>query len=275
MKGVASLAVAVALVAGARPGRAQTPPAAAKPDSVAAIRHRFRLLGVYDGQTGEPVEGVEVADVLSKASTMTSKTGTISLFFLPEGGSLVRLRKIGYETQTLAISISPSDTVPITIILNHATSLPAVVVNDSAPKFMTPGMRMFAEHQKLGFGHFLTDSLFRKYEASSLANLLGSRLPGVITVNGPGSAKYLASGRRMCSGPAMRQCRAPDCFVSVYQDGVKIFDPNNVGSPKVDFEHMSPADYEAAEFYQGAEVPPEYNATGNACGVLVLWSRTK
>ena len=274
MKACASLAVAVALAAGAQRGRAQTP-APAKPDSLTAIRYRFRLLGVYDAQTGDPVEGVEVADVLSKASTMTSKTGTISLFFLPDGGSLVRLRKIGYETQTLAVSISPADTIPITVILNHATALPAVVVKDSAPKFMTPGMRMFAEHQKLGFGHFLTDTLFRKYESSTLANFLGSRFPGVITVQGPGGAKYLASGRRMCSGPAMRQCRGPDCFVTVYQDGAKIYDPNNVGTQRVDFEHMSPRDYEAAEFYQGAEVPPEYNATGNSCGVLVLWSRTK
>jgi hypothetical protein len=272
MKALASLAVAAAIVAGSRAGGAQTP---AKPDSNAAIRYRFRLLGVYDAQTGEPVEGVEVADVLSKASTMTSKTGTISLFFLPDGGSLVRLRKIGYETQTLAVSISPADTIPITVVLNHATALPAVVVNDSAPKFATPGMRAFAEHQKLGFGHFLTDTLFRKYESSTLANFLSARFPGVITVQGPSGAKYLASGRRMCSGPAMRQCRSADCFVSVYQDGAKIYDPNNVGAQRVDFEHMSPRDFDAAEFYQGAEVPPEYNATGNSCGVLVLWSRTK
>src|SRR5690349_23105782 len=140
MKTLACYAVAAALVAGAGTGRTQTTP---KPDSSASIRYRFRLLGVYDAQTGHPVEGVEVGDVLSKASAMTSKTGTVSLFFLPDGGALVRLRKIGYETQTLAVSISPADTIPITVTLNHATALPAVVVSDSAPKFMTPGMRMF------------------------------------------------------------------------------------------------------------------------------------
>ena len=273
MKPFTILAIVLALAAGASVGGAQTPPRA---DSAAAAnRYRFRLLGVYDAQTGDPLEGVEVGDILSKASAMTSKTGTVSLFFLPDGGALVRLRKIGYETQTLAVSISPADTNPITVTLDHATALPAVVVSDSAPKFMTPGMRMFAEHQKLGFGHFLTDTLFRKYETSTLANFLISRFPGVISVQVPSGAKYLASGRRMCSGPAMRQCRAPDCFVTVYQDGVRIFDANNAAAQKVDFEHMSPRDFEAAEFYQGAEVPPEYNATGNACGVLVLWSRTK
>ena len=272
MKTLACYAVAAAFVAGAGTGRAQTPP---KPDSSASIRYRFRLLGVYDAQTGDPLEGVEVGDVLSKASAMTTKTGTVSLFFLPDGGALVRLRKIGYETQTLAVSITPADTIPITVALNHATSLPTVVVKDSAPKFMTPGMRQFEEHRKQGFGHFLTDSLFRKYESSTLANFLSSRLPGVLTVNGPNNQKYLASGRKMCGGRALSVCSGPSCLVSVYQDGAKIYDPNNVGSLKVDFEHMSPQDYSAAEFYQGAEVPAEYNSTGNSCGVLVLWSRMK
>jgi hypothetical protein len=250
--------------------------AAPKPDSAATSnRYRFRLLGVYDATTGEPIEGVEVADMLNKNSSLTSKTGTVSLFFLPDGGGFVRLRKIGYETQTLPVSITPADTTPITVVLAHATALPAVVVSDSAPKLIPPGLRAFEEHRKLGFGHFLEDSLFRKYETSTLANFLSSRFPGVISVPGPSGAKYLASGRKMCSGPATRQCRAPDCFVSVYQDGSKVYDAGVAGGIRVDFEHMSPRDFEAAEFYQGAEIPPEYNSTGNACGVLVLWSRTK
>ncbi len=273
MKRIAVLGTALAFLLAARPDRAQSP---ARPDSAAASnRHRFRLLGVYDATSGEPVEGVEVADFLNGISALTTKTGTVSLFFLPDGGALVRLRKIGYETQTLAVSITPADTLPITVVLSHATSLPAVVVKDSAPKFMPPGLRAFEEHRKLGFGHFLTDSLFRKYESSTLANFLTSRLPSDITVAGPNGAKYLVSGRRMCSGPALRACKTPDCFVSVYQDGAKIFDSSNPGGIRVDFEHMSSRDYEAAEFYQGAEIPAEYNSTGSACGVLVLWSRTK
>jgi hypothetical protein len=36
-------------------------------------------------------------------------------------------------------------------------------------------------------------------------------------------------------------------------------------------------DYAAAEFYQGADIPPEYNLShGNAdCGVLLLWTRDR
>ncbi len=87
-----------------------------------ANAYRYRFLGVYDAATGEPVEGVEVADALTGAKALTTKTGTVSLMFLPEGGSLVRVAKAGYETQTLTVPISPADTSPVTVILTHAAA---------------------------------------------------------------------------------------------------------------------------------------------------------
>jgi hypothetical protein len=129
-----SAAVFLGLLATTVPARSQTPPPRAKPDTLARPNaYRFRVLGVFDDQTGDPVEGVEVADMLSGNSSLATRTGTVSLLFLPDGGSLVRLRKIGFESQTFPVSISPADTAPITIVLTRATQLPTVVVNDSAP----------------------------------------------------------------------------------------------------------------------------------------------
>src|SRR6185312_9802088 len=106
---IASARVLASLICFTLAGRlaAQRPDSAAKP---AANAYRFRLLGVYDEQSGDPIEGVEVADLLHGNKSLTSKTGTVSLFFLPDGGGIVRLRKVGYEVQTLTIPISPSDT---------------------------------------------------------------------------------------------------------------------------------------------------------------------
>jgi hypothetical protein len=81
-------------------------------------RHRFRMLGVFDGSTGDPVAGAEVRDTTSGTSALTSATGTLSLFFLPEGGATVRIRKAGMRDTTLFIAISPADTVPITLVLS-------------------------------------------------------------------------------------------------------------------------------------------------------------
>src|ERR1051326_2223615 len=116
--------------------------------------YRYRFLGVYDAATGDPGEGAEVIDVLNGNKALTTKTGTVSLVFLPDGGSLVRIRKVGYEVQTLTVPISPADTAPVTIVLAHAQTLQTVVVKDTGSKYIGGGLRSFEERMKQGFGHF-------------------------------------------------------------------------------------------------------------------------
>jgi hypothetical protein len=197
--------------------RAQTPPATGNPGAPAKVNYayRYRLLGVYDAVSGEPVEGVEVADVLSGTKALTTKTGTVSLLFLPDGGSLVRLRKLGYEVQTMTVAISPADTAPITVVLVPATQLPTVVVTDSAPSYISPGLRTFEDHRKTGMGQYVTEAEFRKGENRTMANLLSARFSGLQVVNRR-SASYLVSSRVQCSGPALlAKCQSPNCFVTV------------------------------------------------------------
>lgn len=252
---------------------AQRPDSTAKP---AANTYRYRLLGVFDDQSGDPIEGVEVADVLNGNKSLTSKTGTVSLFFLPDGGGIVRLRKVGYEVQTLTVPISPADTTPVTVVLSHAQRLAPVVVNDSAPsRYLSPLLRGFEERRRLGEGHFITDSVFRRDESHTMADVITAHMPGLMSMPGPGNSKNLVSSRRMCNGPAMRQCRESDCYVTVFVDGAKTYDARMGRSMAPDFAHMSPVEYAAAEFYQGAEIPPQYNATNSECGVLLLWTRER
>jgi hypothetical protein len=83
-----------------------------------AAAYRNRLLGVFDEETGEPIAGVEIADSTSGSSTTTSATGTVSLFFVPEGVTTLRIRKIGYAELRLPLVISPKDSSPITLTLS-------------------------------------------------------------------------------------------------------------------------------------------------------------
>lgn len=101
------------------PNRPRPSRPAAGADSAAAPfpSWRVRILGVFDNDTGEAVEGVEVVDVLTGTKATTTKTGTVSLAFLPEGNSELRVQKAGYKPISLEISISPRDTVPITLTM--------------------------------------------------------------------------------------------------------------------------------------------------------------
>ena len=115
---------------------------AQKPDTaglVAVPNYRLRLLGVYDEGSGDPVAGVRVSDFVSGKSATTGNGGAVRLTFLPDGGGIVRIQKIGYETQMFPVAITPTDTVPITVVMRRVTELPAVVTTDSATKYRSPG----------------------------------------------------------------------------------------------------------------------------------------
>jgi hypothetical protein len=270
--GLASIVLGVALAA-ALP--AQTPPARppagtqASTSTAAKVdhRYRFRLLGVYDDASGEPVEGVEVSDMLSGTSALTTKTGTVSLIFLPDGGSFVRLRKVGYEMQTLMAAISPADTAPITVTLRKVTTLAKVTVRDSAPTYISPRLQGAVERMKShAGGYFIDEAEMRKWDNSTLGNAIIAHMPGLMSITGPRGGMALVSTRQMCK-TAFGCSRQSNCYVTVYLDGVR-------STVLPDFNRLSPEDYALAEFYPGgASVPAEYGGTDSPCGALLLWTR--
>jgi hypothetical protein len=87
-------------------------------DSAAALPlYRYRFLGVYDQESGDPVEGAKVVDVKTGTYTNTTATGTVSLLFLPEGGSLLRISKAGYDDVNLSVDIGPTSMTPLTLLM--------------------------------------------------------------------------------------------------------------------------------------------------------------
>jgi hypothetical protein len=85
----------------------------------ADVAFRARLLGVFDDITGDPISGAEVADSTSGTFAVTTSTGTVSLAFLSQGVSTVRVRKPGYVDLLVPVSISPRDTLPLTLVLSR------------------------------------------------------------------------------------------------------------------------------------------------------------
>jgi hypothetical protein len=249
------------------------PDSAAKPAAARVIvpAYRNRVVGVFDGQTFQPVEGVEVSDMMGGNKSLTSSTGNVSLFFLPEGASLVRLRKLGYESQTFLVTIAPQDSSPITIVMARVTELQTIVTTDSTPRYRSPGLQGFQERMKAGAGYFVDGAELRKREDQKLADVITAKVPGINMLRVGGNSTYLTSQRITGTGGT--------CYPDVYLDGTLLAkqpDPRQRRITGVDLSQFDVASLGAIEFYQGgATLPPEYNGTGSGCGALLLWTREK
>lgn len=245
------IAALVGCVAGAAGGQA-----------LPAYRHR--LLGVYDSN-GRPLAGAEVIDVKSGTSAVTTSTGTVSLSYLPDGGGEVRVRQLGYVPVTQFIRISPADTVPVTVIMiESATVLPALVRTDSTPHHISPGLRDFEERRREGRGYFITERELRKSDSRAMQNVLKT-IPGIQI----SCAKTFPQDCHAVAGRAQTKFAlvGGQCLVALYVDGIPSME-NDINNYRV-------ADYAAIESYSGSQIPMRYNASGNACGVILFWTRER
>jgi hypothetical protein len=268
----AATVVFLQLVALAAPfvGRAQT----------ALPAYRARILGVYTSD-GDPIEGAEVTDALSKTTAVTTKTGTVTLSFLPEGATLVRIRKVGFAAATMLVNIQPGDTLPVTVMLKAAAQeLPKVVTNDSAPRYLSPGLRAFEERRAAGGGYFITEKEIRKWDAGPMTNVI-RQIPGInikcARSHGMASDDCHASTTRAGGAHALM---ASDCPVDIYMDGTLFYSHAAYAGASVepdrDLQKLPATQYAAVEFYSGgARIPAQYNKTGSSCGVLLLWTRER
>jgi hypothetical protein len=245
-------------------GRAQTPASPPQPP----LDYRHRLVGVFSADTGEPLEGAEVIDLFAHNAVRTSRTGTTTLSFLPEGGSMIRVQKIGYQPLTLVVAVSPSDTIPLTVVLNAAAqTLPKMTTTDSAPRYISPGLRDFEERRTKGFGYFLTEAELRRAENRKMTNLI-RQFPNVNIVcprRGVRIGECYATSMRQ---PQKYAVLGGECPLDVYLDGARSTDN--------DLEKMQVNEYAGVEYYAGGStIPTQYNMTGSSCGVLLFWTRER
>jgi hypothetical protein len=227
--------------------------------------YRARILGVFDSQSGEPIAGAEVIDVLAHVTAVTTQTGTVSLAFLPEGATMLRIQKIGFKPVTQIVEISAVDTVPITVLMQSvAQTLPAVVTKDSATAFLPPRMRDFEERRKAGFGRFITEAELRKNDSRSLTNVVRQTGAAVSCTRRSPIKCFAVNPRGGGSG----------CALDVYMDGVMVPAVGGPGFDGRDLEQIRTDQIGAVEIYAGtATIPPQYNMTGKGCGVMLLWTR--
>jgi Carboxypeptidase regulatory-like domain len=123
-------------------------------------------------------------------------------------------------------------------------------------------------------GTFIARDVLDARATWPLSNIIASKALGVrltVRCRSAGSCDWaLASSRH-----------ASLCFLAVWLDGQPIFLPQaggggaGGGGDALDLTTISPTELAAVEVYDSpAAIPPMFNMSGSACGVIALWSRT-
>jgi hypothetical protein len=219
------------IAARAQAGTATAP--AAKPDSMRP-RVRVRLMGVYDGETGDVVEGADVTDMLTGITARTTKTGTVGLLFADTSGTLLSIKKVGYQATTLAVATGLTDTVPITATIMRAGHVLAPVI--------TVGNRTVRLGPNDTSSVLMKNGFYERREVSGAprsAFITGDKLRGSTVAS---NARYF--GRAICEG-------------NLFIDGMKMTVPRRTGrfmKEGVD-ALVNTDDIAGIETYTAAEMP--------------------
>ena len=221
-----------------------------------------RILGVYDEATFQPIAGADIIDLATRTMARTSATGTVSLRWLGAGTNFLQIRKLGYAAKLQPVSVSPTDTTSVTVVLTPLTqTLPAVLTKvrsagDTVRKLELNGFY----DRRLTSG--APSSAFVTAEKLEKLSLLND-LPRI-------------SGRALC-------------LENLYLDGVRVQVPTLrdramqgkrviVAPPRrngVD-EILTPDQVVAVELYKPGDVPVQYDAPvrrGSPCGATLIWTK--
>jgi hypothetical protein len=217
--------------------------------------------------TAEPIVGAEIVVLPGSYSATSDSMGRYTFEGLAGGQYLLQIRRVRRHT---LMSVASLDTMR--------------VAAPQAPS-RAPLLRAFDErrlaHQS---GYFISEAELRKSDGEALANVIAQHAPGlrVMQTNIGGSA--IISTRKSCAGPVFeghRKNGCIPCFATVYIDGHLVYTtlgltryPDPSAPPPFDFDHVQVEDFAGVEFYAGTgTAPPEFNATSDGCGLLLLWSR--
>ncbi|MCC6930099.1 MAG: TonB-dependent receptor plug domain-containing protein [Gemmatimonadaceae bacterium] len=209
-----------------------------------------RLLGVYDPDTGAPIENVQIVLLGSRKEWRTSAAGLALLRDLPAGDHILRLRRIGYKPHSEFVAFSPRDTAPLTLVLQPLpVQLPEIIVNAREERYERQ-LSDFMQRRRASAApasSFITEADLQKWGAVRWSDAL-ARTSGVRT--------------GVSGAVSLRGCAR----FALYVDGALL--------ASNDLEAIPLPTVAAIEVYRGAaEIPVQFNATGRACGAVVVWTR--
>jgi Carboxypeptidase regulatory-like domain len=234
--------------------------------------------GLVTDSARTPIPGVEVTIREVNRVARTDSAGVFVFRAVPPGTYNVLLRHPQFHPLDGTVRLSEGDSIDYRLprMRHVAAVLDTVRVND---KPLTPWWQSDFERRRASArGTFMTRDVLDERASWPLTNIIASKAAGIRLVQrhcgAAGSCGWALASSRPAS--CLRPGCSPLCFLAVWLDGQPIFFPTAAGGGDgLDLTKILPSELAAVEVYTGvAAIPPEFNMTGSACGVIALWSRT-
>lgn len=200
---------------------------------------------------------------LGSLQQRTSDDGAFIFNSVAPGVYAISVLRVGYATSRDTLTVGGEDTTRVQIVL-RAVELDTVRVAATNSRIAA-----FEERRLRGGGYYVSRAELERAGGKNMGDVL-RRVPGLrIMTDGTGRGELYAVNAR---GAITLRGANPKCYVQVYIDDVPVF--SGGPQPPYNLKQLTAEEVEAIEFYQGgASVPAQYNRTGSACGVLLLWTR--
>jgi hypothetical protein len=235
------------------------------------------IIGVFDAQSGKPIEGVEIRDQLSGDFVKTTKTGTAPLNFLTQAGPfyMFEVRMVGYRPKSYKIRADSLKEL-LTEVLDPALpgtdnvhSLPVVNV-DAKFNLATDDGRRENFEARCASGHTacVRQEDIMKHRSAKLLDFLVGKNGITAPCNVPGTNGFKMQGKADES--------LPSCMPTVgcwYLNGF-VFRPIS-NQPYMTYSEIIKAapvsDIEGIEIYYREENPLKFG--GPICNSVVIWTK--
>ena len=213
---------------------------------------------VTDAVSGQGVVATQVT-INEYRMTFTGDGGAFRIA-APElrwGLNHLQFRRVGYRMLNADVWLVHHDSIlDLDVALTPlAVRMPEVVVEGERTTYAYGPLRQMYRRKRVGFGEVFSRADIERIRPIFVSSLL-KRMAGVTAVpDGAGgtTVRMWARGGFACSP-------------RIYLNGIRI--------RGLDIDMYLPDQLEGLEVYTGpSQIPPEFNATGSVCGVVLFWTR--
>ena len=216
-----------------------------------------------DDASERPLPGAIIAVQSTDLATRSDSLGYFRIPGVPTGPHTIQVRLLGFAPFSTRVRFAAPDSVQLDVYLVTAVrTLPEVAVTGTVTDRK---LAEFAERRHVGIGRFMDSADVAKAHGTRFSDKI-SVLPGLKVMRTTFSNTVVIVSTR---GTQSFKLQGSQCAVAIYLDGAYLGT-----SADYNVNELQSTDVAGVEWYAGpATIPPRFNSTRNACGVLVIWTR--